>query len=172
MRTVRWRQVNLSICLLWVVLAGWSVWEHFDPPPPVKLGLLATSLWLLVVGIVMQALPGAEAASRRGAGGTGTVRGARAEGSAQSMRKVQLSGTLPTHRLARGAPSGRAQPSAASQRAQTPGWAWVPTSGRIFQQRAHFSPSAQRRDHRDAGDVVEGEGVRRGRGVGRASGRR
>ena len=38
---------------------------------------------------------------------------------------------------------GALQPSAASQREQTPGWAWVPTSGRIFQQRAHFSPSAR-----------------------------
>lgn len=33
-------------------------------------------------------------------------------------------------------------PSAASQRAQVPGCAWVPTSGRIFQQRSHFAPSA------------------------------
>jgi phosphatidylcholine synthase len=56
-RTQRWRRVNLPLCLLWVVLAGWSVWEHFDPPQPVKLGLLATSLWLLAVGIVMQYLP-------------------------------------------------------------------------------------------------------------------
>jgi len=56
-RTVRWRKPNLSICLLWVVLAAWSVWENFDPPPAVKLLLLATSLWLLFVGMVMQALP-------------------------------------------------------------------------------------------------------------------
>ena len=56
-RTVRWRKVNLSVCLLWVVLAAWSVWENFDPPHPVKLGLLASSAWLLLVGMVMQALP-------------------------------------------------------------------------------------------------------------------
>ena len=34
------------------------------------------------------------------------------------------------------------QPSAASQRAQVAGWACRPTSGRIFQQRWHFCPSA------------------------------
>ncbi len=32
--------------------------------------------------------------------------------------------------------------TAASQRAQTPGWLWVPTSGKTFQHRSHFSPSA------------------------------
>ena len=36
-RTARWRSVNLPICLIWVVLAGWSVAEHFDPPHLVKL---------------------------------------------------------------------------------------------------------------------------------------
>ena len=56
-RTVRWRRVNLSVCLLWVVLGGWSVWESFEPPQAVRLGLLASSVWLLVVGIVMQLVP-------------------------------------------------------------------------------------------------------------------
>jgi phosphatidylcholine synthase len=53
-RTERWRRVNLPVCLIWVVLAGWSAWAHFDPPVAVKLGLFTTSLWLLAVGIVMQ----------------------------------------------------------------------------------------------------------------------
>lgn len=57
MRTARWRPLNLTVTILWVVLAGWSVWEAFAPPPAVKLGLLATSLWLLLVGVVMQAFP-------------------------------------------------------------------------------------------------------------------
>lgn len=64
-RTERWRRVNLPICLLWVVLAGWSAWERFDPPQVVKFGLLATSLWLLVVGIVMQMVPEREAEPAR-----------------------------------------------------------------------------------------------------------
>lgn len=56
-RTVRWRWVTLAICLAWLLLAGWSVWEEFDPAPAVKLGLLAASLWLLLAGIAMQYLP-------------------------------------------------------------------------------------------------------------------
>jgi phosphatidylcholine synthase len=56
-RTERWRRVNLPVCLVWVVLAGWSAWAHFDPPVAVKLGLFTTSLWLLAVGIVMQRTP-------------------------------------------------------------------------------------------------------------------
>jgi phosphatidylcholine synthase len=56
-RTARWRRVNLPICLVWVVLAGWSIWTHFDPPGPVKLGLLLSSVWLIVTGIIMQFLP-------------------------------------------------------------------------------------------------------------------
>ena len=56
-RTERWRRTNLTVCLIWVALAGWSIWTHFDPPALVKAGLLLTSLWLIVVGIVMQAFP-------------------------------------------------------------------------------------------------------------------
>lgn len=56
-RTERWRPLNLSICLLWVVLAGWATWANFDPPGPVKVALALTSLWLIVVGIVMQVFP-------------------------------------------------------------------------------------------------------------------
>ena len=36
--------------------------------------------------------------------------------------------------------------TASSQRPQTPSWLWVPTSGRTFQQRAHFSPVAKAND--------------------------
>ena len=66
-RTVRWRKVNLPICLLWIVLAAWSVWENFDPPQPVKFALLVSSLWLLVAGAVMQLVPERHARSRVGA---------------------------------------------------------------------------------------------------------
>ena len=61
-RTARWRNVNLPICLIWVVLAGWSVAEHFNPPQLVKLALGVTSVWLTMVGIVMQAFPAKRAA--------------------------------------------------------------------------------------------------------------
>jgi phosphatidylcholine synthase len=56
-RTVRWRPLSLSVCLVWVVLAGWSAWAHFDPPVAVKAGLLATSLWILLAGVLMQLFP-------------------------------------------------------------------------------------------------------------------
>jgi phosphatidylcholine synthase len=56
-RTVRWRRITLPVTLLWVVLAGWSVWEAFAPPDWVKLGLAATSVWLFLAGIAMQLVP-------------------------------------------------------------------------------------------------------------------
>lgn len=56
-RTERWRPFSLTVTLLWVVLAGWSTWEQFDPPGFVKLGLLLTSLWLMSAGILMQLMP-------------------------------------------------------------------------------------------------------------------
>jgi phosphatidylcholine synthase len=56
-RTERWRPITLAVCVVWLVLGGWSAWAHFDPPPPVKLGLLLASLWLLFAGIAMQLLP-------------------------------------------------------------------------------------------------------------------
>ena len=61
-RTDRWRAINLPVLLLWGVLAAWSVWQHFEPGDLVKLGLLVTSVWLLLVGIVMQAFPSRKAA--------------------------------------------------------------------------------------------------------------
>lgn len=56
-RTERWRPFTLAVCVAWVVLGGWSVWDHFAPPQAVKLGLLATSAWLLFAGILMQIIP-------------------------------------------------------------------------------------------------------------------
>lgn len=56
-RTARWRTLNLPVVILWVVLAGWSIWSNFDPPQPVRLGLLVSSLWVLLVGILMQLVP-------------------------------------------------------------------------------------------------------------------
>jgi phosphatidylcholine synthase len=61
-RTVKWRRTNLSVTLAWVILGGWSIWTNFDPPGFVKAGLLLASLWLILVGIVMQVLSGPDAA--------------------------------------------------------------------------------------------------------------
>jgi phosphatidylcholine synthase len=59
-RTERLRPLNIAITVLWVILAGLSVWESFAPPEPVKWGLLAASLWLLFAGIGMQLFPARE----------------------------------------------------------------------------------------------------------------
>jgi phosphatidylcholine synthase len=56
-RTARWRWVTMPLTLAWVVLAGLSVWHEFEPPTWVKLGLAASSLWLILAGIVMQMFP-------------------------------------------------------------------------------------------------------------------
>ena len=56
-RTARWRAVNLPVTLAWVAFAGWSAWEHFAPPALCKAGLVATSAWILGVGMVMQVFP-------------------------------------------------------------------------------------------------------------------
>jgi phosphatidylcholine synthase len=56
-RTERWRAVNLTVTIAWLGFAGWSAFAAFDPPLLCKAGLLATSLWLLLVGIAMQIVP-------------------------------------------------------------------------------------------------------------------
>lgn len=57
MRTERWRAVNLPMTIAWLGFAGWSAWEGFDPPALCRAGLLFTSLWILLVGIIMQIVP-------------------------------------------------------------------------------------------------------------------
>lgn len=56
-RTERWRTLNLGVLILWGVFAGAAAWYRFDPGALVKTGLVATSTWLLLVGIVMQLFP-------------------------------------------------------------------------------------------------------------------
>lgn len=56
-RTERLRALNLTIMGLWVVFGAWSVWANFDPPSWVQMGLLASSLYLLLIGIVFQVFP-------------------------------------------------------------------------------------------------------------------
>ena len=56
-RTERWRAVSLPVAGLWVVLAGWAAWLDFEAPAAVNLGLILTSLWLLLAGAAQQLLP-------------------------------------------------------------------------------------------------------------------
>ena len=56
-RTARWRSLSLPIALVWTVLAGWSAWAEFAQPALVTWGLIATTLYLGLVGIVQQMIP-------------------------------------------------------------------------------------------------------------------
>ncbi len=54
-RTQRWRPVSLTVSILWIVLAAWAAWANFEQPTAVTWGLVACSVYLLVVGAIQQA---------------------------------------------------------------------------------------------------------------------
>lgn len=56
-RTERWRAVSLPMALAWTGFAGWAAWVDFHPESWAHWGLIATSLYLLLVGIVQQIIP-------------------------------------------------------------------------------------------------------------------
>jgi len=56
-RTERWRNLSLPIALLWTIFAAWAAWVDFHPASWAHWGLVVTSLYLLVVGIVQQIVP-------------------------------------------------------------------------------------------------------------------
>ena len=55
-RTKRWRGLSLPVALVWTLLALVAAWQDFHPWEPVQLGLIVTSLYLALVGIVQQAI--------------------------------------------------------------------------------------------------------------------
>lgn len=56
-RTERWRMLSFPIALAWVCFAGWAAWVDFHPESWAHWGLVATSVYLLFVGIVQQIFP-------------------------------------------------------------------------------------------------------------------
>ncbi len=56
-RTARWQALSLPVALVWTVLAGWAAWAEFAQPALVTWGLIVTTLYLGLVGIVQQLLP-------------------------------------------------------------------------------------------------------------------
>ena len=56
-RTTRWYPVSLTICTLWIVLAGWAAWTDFTEGPFAKWGLVLCSLYLVFAGIAQQLFP-------------------------------------------------------------------------------------------------------------------
>ncbi|MCU0911279.1 MAG: CDP-alcohol phosphatidyltransferase family protein [Rhodobacteraceae bacterium] len=56
-RTERWRAVTLPVALAWTGFAGWAAWVDFHPQSWAHWGLVLTSLYLMLAGIVQQILP-------------------------------------------------------------------------------------------------------------------
>ncbi len=56
-RTERWRKLSLPIAIAWTGFAGWAAWVDFHPESWAHWGLIATSLYLLLAGIVQQVFP-------------------------------------------------------------------------------------------------------------------
>ena len=56
-RTERWRLISLPMALAWTFFAGWAAWVEFHPESWAHWGLVVTSLYLLLVGIVQQVIP-------------------------------------------------------------------------------------------------------------------
>ncbi|MBC7157818.1 MAG: phosphatidylcholine synthase [Rhodobacteraceae bacterium] len=63
-RTLRWRAVSLPVALGWTFFAGWAAWVEFDPASWAHWGLVATSLYLVTVGVVQQLVPARAAGGR------------------------------------------------------------------------------------------------------------
>ena len=62
-RTQRWRSLSLPVALAWTIFAGWAAWVDFHPGSWAHWGLVATSLYLLGVGIMQQLIPARTTAS-------------------------------------------------------------------------------------------------------------
>ena len=64
-RTERWRAVSLPMAVGWVVFASWAVWVHFHPQSWAVWGLVVTSVWLMLAGLVQQIVPERQGRSSR-----------------------------------------------------------------------------------------------------------
>lgn len=56
-RTERWRAITLPMALGWAFFAGWAAWVEFDPQSWAHWGLIITSVYLMVAGIIHQMIP-------------------------------------------------------------------------------------------------------------------
>ena len=59
-RTARWRGITLPVAFAWTFFAGWAAWVDFDPQSWAHWGLVLTSLYLVLAGLVQQVLYGPE----------------------------------------------------------------------------------------------------------------
>jgi phosphatidylcholine synthase len=56
-RTTRWYPLSLTMCGLWIVFAAWAAWTDFREGPVAMWGLVLTSGYLGLAGIVQQIVP-------------------------------------------------------------------------------------------------------------------
>lgn len=56
-RTKRWRVLSLPVAIAWTGFAGWAAWVDFEPGSWAHHGLVVTSVYLLLAGIVQQIVP-------------------------------------------------------------------------------------------------------------------
>lgn len=56
-RTERWRGLSLPMALAWTFFAGWAAWVDFHPQSWAHWGLVVTSVYLMVAGILQQIVP-------------------------------------------------------------------------------------------------------------------
>jgi phosphatidylcholine synthase len=64
-RTARWRALSLPVALIWTLLGGWAAWVGFFLPSWGHWALTLCSVYLVLVGIVQQALPERDADAAR-----------------------------------------------------------------------------------------------------------
>ncbi len=55
-RTVRWRAVTLPMAFGWTFFAIWAAWVDFHPESWAHWGLIVTTVWLLLAGVVQQVI--------------------------------------------------------------------------------------------------------------------
>ncbi len=56
-RTSRWYEISLTVCIAWIALAAWAAWWNFEEGPVAQWLLVLTSLYLMLAGIVQQIVP-------------------------------------------------------------------------------------------------------------------
>ncbi|TDK51792.1 CDP-alcohol phosphatidyltransferase family protein [Antarcticimicrobium luteum] len=56
-RTERWRALTLPMAIAWTFFAGWAAWVDFHPESWAHWGLVVTTFYLLLAGIVQQIVP-------------------------------------------------------------------------------------------------------------------
>jgi phosphatidylcholine synthase len=56
-RTPRWYELNLGMTMAWVCFATWAAWMDFAPGNWAHFGLIVTSVYLALAGIVQEMLP-------------------------------------------------------------------------------------------------------------------